>query len=303
MVVNKTSVADSTTPGVDDMLPTRQLVLGMAHRDGSIIGSELYAAANACGLSVDQVRSCARRLIAEGLFTRTGEGKDAIFHATEAGQATLQSSLQRHLLGYHQDAQGRGWDRRWRLVAFAIPEPYRAARDSFRDTLRSLGAAAIHNGLYVSPHAFHSEVNAAADRLDVREYVMTSTTDDLVIGGCDDPRKLATSLWPLAEVARRYEHFTESYAHVPAQLERMQREGQKLSESDFIPGALRIAIRFGECFDVDPLLPPELLPKPWPGKAARQVLARCRKLGMLARGEKSSPALFSVFDDVVALLP
>ena len=47
----------------------------------------------------------------------------------------------------------------------------------------------------------------------------------------------------------------------------------------------------------------ELLPKPWPGREARDLLARCRRLGVLARSEKSGPALFTVFDDAIAHLP
>ena len=58
-----------------------------------------------------------------------------------------------------------------------------------------------------------------------------------------------------------------------------------------------------EVVEADPLLPPELLPRPWPGKDARELLARCRKLGVLAREDKDGPALYRVFDDAIAHLP
>lgn len=300
MVVNSTGVENSTST---EALPTRQIVLGMAHRDGRIIGAELFNVAQAVGLSVDQVRSCVRRLVNEGLFDRQGEGREAVFTATEAGAAALNSTLQRHLLGYHQDTQGRGWDRKWRIVGFAVPESNRAARDVFRDTLRQLGAAAIHPGLYVSPHDFHAEVVAAAKRLEIERLTMTATTDDLELGGTTDPKALASALWPLDLVANNYTEFVRTYRQVPADLEAMLRAGDRIAESEFIPGALRIAISFAACFDADPLLPPEMLPKPWPGREARQILARCRKLGLMIRGDKSGPALFSVFDEVAALMP
>jgi aspartyl-tRNA(Asn)/glutamyl-tRNA(Gln) amidotransferase subunit A len=41
------------------------MVLGLAHRDGSVHGSELYPVAAACGISDETVRSCMRRLIAD----------------------------------------------------------------------------------------------------------------------------------------------------------------------------------------------------------------------------------------------
>ena len=312
VVVTDTTAEDPTTPlstGVvstgteDGSVPTRLLVLGMAHRDGSIHGPELYAVTDAVGLSVDQVRSCLRRLVAEDLFERDGEGRDAVYSATPAGLSVLSSTKQRHLLAYAQDAAGRGWDRKWRLVAFAIPETKRAARDTFRDRLLSLGAAPIQNGLYVSPHRWESEVAAEAERLGITEHIATSTTDDLSVGGETNPRRLAELLWSLDDVAARYNDFIETYRDVPDNLEAMRKRHERLSEKDFLPGALHIAIRFNQSFEHDPLLPPELLAKPWPGREARDVLARCRKLGVLAREDKSGPALFRVFDDVIATLP
>src|SRR5436190_21116822 len=124
-------------------MPTRVLVLGMAHEDGTIVASELMPVAEACGQTPEQVRSCLRRLVQEGLFTREGTGRGASYLATEQGLAALGTSLERHRLAYVQDHAGRGWDRRWRLVAFAVPEARRAARDAFRDRLLLLGGAAV----------------------------------------------------------------------------------------------------------------------------------------------------------------
>ena len=137
-------VADTTVA-----IPTRVLVLGMAHEDGTIVANELYPVAEACGQSADQIRSCLRRLVSEGMFVRRGSGRDAVYSATEAGLASLGSYVERTRLAYGQDAAGRGWDRHWHLVAFAVPEAKRTARDALRDRLLGLGGAAVHGGLYV----------------------------------------------------------------------------------------------------------------------------------------------------------
>lgn len=287
----------------DGGVPTRLMVLGLAHRDGSVHGADLYPVAAECGISDETVRSCMRRLIADGLFERRGEGRDAVFVATDSGRSALEVNQQRHLMAYAQDAAGRGWDRRWRLVAFAIPETARSARDAFRDHLRNLGGASIQPGLYVSPHPWSNDVVEESERLGIADHVTTLTTDDLAVGGETDPRALAALLWPLPEVARRYQDFIETYREVPAALEAMRRRHERLAEREFLPGALHIAIRFNECFEMDPLLPPELLSRPWPGREARDVLARCRRIGVLAREDKGGPALFRVFDDAIAHLP
>ncbi len=312
MVVTDPTDVDSTSPSLiavdnvvieEESVPTRLLVLGMAHRDGSIHAGELYSVIELCGLTPDQVRSQLRRLVAEGLFTRQGEGRDSTYTATAEGIAVLTSTLRRHNLAYAQDAAGRGWDRNWRLVAFAIPEARRSDRDTLRDRLMGLGAASVQNGLYISPHRWEAEVREEVERLGIAEHVTLASTDDLEIGGDHDPRHLAALLWPLDDIAARYREFVETYRDVPDHLEAMSRRGERLAEADFLPGALHIAIRFSQCFDGDPLLPPELLPKPWPGREARDLLARCRRLGVLAREDKSGPAMFRVFDEVILNLP
>ncbi len=292
----ETTVADTTA---DVEIPTRVLVLGMAHHDGTIVAEELYPVAEACGLTGDQVRSCLRRLRAEGLFTRKGDGRDAVFRATPAGLRALEATMERTRLAYAQDSAGRGWDRTWRLVAFAIPEAKRAARDAFRDHLLGLGGAAIQNGLYVSPHPWEADAMAEAARLGVTEHVTVAPTSELEIGGSRDPRAIAERLWPIADVAAAYQAFVEVYEGVPEQLERMRRNHERLAEADFLPGALVIGIKFQECFNRDPLLPPELLPRPWPGRRARELLARSRRLGILVREEHDRPALFAPYDDIV----
>lgn len=285
--------------GSDLEIPTRVLVLGMAHHDGTIQADELYPVAEACGQTADQVRSCLRRLVGEGLFTREGEGRDATFSATELGMRALGAFPERARLAYAQDAAGRGWDRRWRLIAFAIPESRRTARDAFRDHLLELGGAAIQNGLYVSPHRWEKDALDEAGRLGVAEHVTFASTDDLEIAGRRDPRDIAARLWPIDALAERYQKFIDIYEGIPEALDDMRRAKRRLTEAEFLPGALVIGVKFQECFNADPLLPPELLPRPWPGRKARELLARSRRLGILLREEHNKPQLFAPFDDII----
>jgi len=280
-------------------IPTRTLVFGMVGEDGAILASELYPVAEACGLSADQVRSCLRRLVGEGLVVRTGTGREARFELTEEGMAALGAIVERTRLAYGQDAAGREWDRQWRLVAFAVPEQRRDARDAFRDRLRALGGAAVQGGLYVSPHQWHKDVAARAELLGIADVVTMATTDDLAIGGETDPRELARRLWPVDELAARYRHFTENYTAVPEMLTEMRSRHERLPDTAFLPGALVMAVAYLECFNDDPLLPPELLPRPWPGRGARDLLVRSRRLALAARQAPGRPALFRLFDDAV----
>jgi phenylacetic acid degradation operon negative regulatory protein len=301
-VVEETTDRDSTDGS--EAIPTRVLILGMAHRDGTILADELYPVARACGQSAEQVRSALRRLMAEGLFIRaSGSGADARYEASAAGLAALGSTMDRTRLAYAQDLAGRGWDRQWRLVAFAVPETRRRDRDALRDRLLALGGAAIQGGLYVSPHPWLNDVQADAAHLGLADTVAVATTDDLDFGGERDPRELARRLWPVDAMAERYADFVERYRHVPGVLAERRKERRRLADADFLPGALTMAVAFQECSSDDPLLPPELLPRPWPGRTARDLVAASRRLALSIRQSAGRPPLFRLFDEAIDQMP
>lgn len=293
------SEQDAFVPGTTVPIPTRVLVLGMVHDDGSLSPAEIGPVAEACGQTREQVRSCLRRLVAEGLLHRDA-GSPPRYRATEAGRVALGADRTR--TAYGQDLAGRGWDRRWRLVAFAVPEDRRAARDALRDRLVALGGAAVQGGLYVSPHPWHDDVVREAKRLDIADLVTTALTEDLAVGGIRDPRELAARLWPIAELAREYTAFVDHFAAVPAALSAMRRRREKLPDAAFLPGALGMAVEFQRTFQRDPLLPPELLPRPWPGRAARQLLLKSRRLALAVRQSPGRPALFRLYDEALESL-
>jgi phenylacetic acid degradation operon negative regulatory protein len=283
-------------------IPTRVLVFGMARPDGTIDGPELYRVADACGHSDEQVRSCLRRLIAEGLLERSGSGRQSTFHTTPAGDNLRAGSLRRHEMAYRQDRKGQGWDGLWHLVAFAIPENRRAARDRLRDRLLDEGGAPVNNGMYVSAHPWEDTVRDIAASLDVADRLTVASTQDLEIGGVRAARELARTLWPIEEIATSYTRFVRDHEYVVPVLERLRSRNDRIADSDFLPGALRMVIAFQEVFLRDPLLPPELLPRPWPGRQARDLLARSRRLGILLREEHNKPQLFAPFDDLLGSL-
>jgi phenylacetic acid degradation operon negative regulatory protein len=285
-----------------DDLPTRLLVLGLARQDGTITAADAFPVAEACGRSAEQVRSCLRRLVAEGLFAREGLGLAALYRPTDAGLAALAAMSGRARLAHMQDAAGRTWDRRWHLAAFAIPEARRSARDALREELGRLGGAAVHNGLYVSPHPWEKDVAAGAERLGVADHVTLASTDDLAVGGVDEPTTLAAHLWPIRRLATRYRSFVDRWEHVPDDLRSMRRRHERLPDSAFLPGALAMGLAYQQCFEADPLLPPELLPHPWPGTAARDLLVRSRRLALEIRAAHNRPALFRSFDDLIDAL-
>ena len=310
--MSETTVGDSTAPAIataepgretlgDSELTTRMLVLGAARHGGAIVAAEAFAVAETCGRTSEQVRSCLRRLVSEGLFAREGVGQRAVYTPTESGLAALGAFAERTRLAFRQDSAREPWDGRWRLVAFAVPEARRAARDALRDHLCRLGGAPIQGGLYVSPHPWGRLVSDAVDRLRVAAYVTHATTDALTVGRVSDPTALAARLWPVERVAERYRTFVDRWSGVPAALAELRDHHQRLPDRAYLPGSIAMALAYSSCFDADPLLPPEMLPQPWPGREARDLLLRSRRLALELRDEHEGPALFRAFDDPEAL--
>ena len=287
----------------DGDLPTRMLVFGVARHDGSIPAADAFSVAKACDRSAEQVRSCLRRLVGEGLFARDGIGQRAVYHPTDDGLRALASFGARALQAHAQDTERETWDGHWHLVAFAVPESRRAARDALRDHLGMLGGAAVHNGLYVSPHPWEKDVAATAGELGVTEQVTLAVTHDLTVGGESEPAGLAARLWRLDALGARYQAFVDRWSGVIDRLDEMQRDHRELADSAFLPGALAMALAYRACLDTDPLLPAELLPQPWPGRAARELLVDSRRLALRIRAASGLPTLFATFHDLVDSLP
>ena len=276
--------------------------MGMAHEDGTILASELYPVAEACGQTPDQIRSCLRRLVTEGLFSREGAGRDAVYRATEQGMGGLGSYVERTRLAYVQDAAGRGWDRHWHLVAFAVPETKRAARDALRDHLLAVGGAAVQGGLYVSPHPWGKDVRATAERLGIGDAVTLASTDDLDVGGERDPRELARTLWPVDDLARRYERFIKQFKAVLELLEDMRQRRQRLAEENFLPGAFAMAISYMDCFDSDPCCRPSC--SPGRGRAAPPEISPSEPdASPWGLAPRTASRAFHLFDEALEAIP
>lgn len=274
-------------------VPTRMLVEALVRPDMTVDGAELYATGNLLGMSDQQVRLCIKRLAAEGRFVQEGRGRKAILRASATTGHDLGLDVEFVNHAFRQDAGLAPWDGAWHLVAFAVPESARTGRDALRAELTRLGAAAVQGGLYVSANPWEPYVEEHARRLGVGEHLTFLTSRDLRQGGHTEPAVLAARLWPLAEIAGRYHRLAE----VATPRLELLRDHADLPEARRLTIAIELAAEFTRAMEPDPLLPQELLPRPWPGTQARALVAEC--LSLLARGEEDI-RLFRLYRDLVA---
>lgn len=283
-------------------IPTRLLVLGMVDNRGVVQADELFAVARAAGQSDEQVRSCLRRMMSEGLFTRAGRGQRARYAATERGLEELTVSLDRARRAFTQDAHamsGDNWDGKWRLVGFETPEHRRRERDALRSLIISFGGAAVQAGVYVTPHVVEDALADAVAEFHLEDYVFQMTTRRLAVHGDREPRAVANRLWPIDELASRYRGLIQSFRPVVARTTALAEKGVELPDERLMPGTLSMASAFMEVHYEDPLLPPELLPQPWPGTEARALVREARALARTLRAQDDGGMLFSFFEEVM----
>ena len=73
------------------------------------------------------------------------------------------------------------WDRKWRVVAFDIPEKYKGLRDVFRMRLGQLGLYQLQESVYVSPYPCFDEVEFLRELYGVSftvRYIVASRIED-----------------------------------------------------------------------------------------------------------------------------
>ncbi|MFE9255257.1 PaaX family transcriptional regulator C-terminal domain-containing protein [Streptomyces sp. NPDC006879] len=262
---------DRTAESVAPEIATRTLVHGLVREDGSVDAGELYAVAEALAMTDQQVRLCVKRLVSEGRFTQHGRGRKARLQATADATGAIAPDVEYVRHAYRQDQGLAPWDGTWHLFAFAIPESARPARDALRDSLLHLGAAPVHGGLYVSANAIGDLVEAHARELGVLSLLTRLSSQDLRIGEESRPSCLAARLWPLPEIAGRHEALA---ALATARLATLTGPARPTG-IERLTCAIELAAAFTTAMRPDPLLPPELLPQPWPGTRARALAVRC----------------------------
>ncbi|MFR9749472.1 PaaX family transcriptional regulator C-terminal domain-containing protein [Nocardia sp. 004] len=286
---------NDSTETIAGKIPTRVLLESMVRGDGTIDAAELYGVGTALGMSDQQIRLGIRRAVAEGRIIQHGRGRRAELLATDTMRQSLALDAGFVQFAYRQDRGLAPWDGYWHMVAFAIPEAMRRARDGFRARIVGLGGAALQGGLYVSPNAWEPHVIDVASGFDVMRHLSMMTTADLRIGDIDSPVLIARQLWPLDDIARRHQQLL---ATVTRHRDRLLGVPRKLPRIIYLSTALELAAEFTDAMQPDPLLPRELLPGDWAGAPARAAFAECWSR-LRDSADAAVPVLFQGYAEIM----
>jgi phenylacetic acid degradation operon negative regulatory protein len=215
-------------------------------RGGSVWLGTLLAFFEALDIDSGVVRTAMSRLAADGWLTREKVGRNSFYRLAEKGRETFEAAT-KHIY----DPPPSDWSGRFELLLIGNGED----RDASREPLKNAGFGSPLPGVWVA-------------RLGVPVPQEASRAIRLEVSAEDESgRRLLRESWPLDRTADAYLKFMKMFSPLRDWIGRRE----QLTDIDaFIARILlihyyrRVALR-------DPLLPAELLPQDWPGRAAREL--------------------------------
>jgi phenylacetic acid degradation operon negative regulatory protein len=206
------------------------------------------------------VRTAMSRLTADGWFERNKVGRNSFYRLKTKGRQTFETAT-RHIY----DPPPSDWTGRFELLLIGNGED----RDASREALKNAGFGSPLPGVWVAPSGVPVPDEAArAIRLEV------SAEDD-------SGRRLLRESWPLDRTADAYLKFMKTFEPLRAWSGRRV----ALTEADAFTARILLIHYYRRVVLRDPLLPTALLPKDWPGAAARALCGDIYR-ALLAKSEQ-----------------
>ena len=215
-------------------------------RGGSVWLGTLLEFFKAIDIDSPVVRTAMSRLTADGWFERTKVGRNSFYRLVKRERQTFDIAT-RHIYG----APASDWTGRFELLLIGNGED----RDASREALKNAGFGSPLPGVWVAPSGVPvPEEAAGAIRLEV------SAEDD-------SGRRLLSESWPLDRTADAYLKFMKTFGPLRGWI-----AGRKtLSDADAFTARILLIHHYRRVVLRDPLLPTALLPRDWPGRAARKL--------------------------------
>jgi phenylacetic acid degradation operon negative regulatory protein len=215
-------------------------------RGGSVWLGTLLKFFETLDIDSSVVRTAMSRLTADGWFERNKIGRNSFYRLVQRERLTFDVAT-RHIY----DPPPSGWTGRFELLLIGNA----GDRDAAREALKNAGFGSPLPGVWVAPSgAPIPEEAATAIRLEV------SAEDEA-------GRRLLSESWPLDRTADAYLKFMKSFEPLRKAIDR--RGG--LADVDAFTARILLIHHYRRVVLRDPLLPNALLPKEWPGRAARKL--------------------------------
>jgi phenylacetic acid degradation operon negative regulatory protein len=238
-------------------------------RDAPLPSAALVGLLEEFSVTGVSARAALSRLARRGLLLLSKEGRRTYYSLSPRAAAVLTEGV-RHILSFGATETGAGgggpsgkpWWGRWTVAVFSIPEDQRDLRHVLRTRLRWLGLASLYDGVWISPHDRVEPVS-----LVLKELGVANATVFVGEIGPDSPRGGdPLRAWDLDELHRLYDRLVRDYAPL-----RVRCRAGQVAAAEALIARTALMDAWRNFPNLDPELPPELLPPDWPRTRARQT--------------------------------
>ncbi|GAA2201093.1 PaaX family transcriptional regulator [Sinomonas flava] len=256
-------VADDMVSRPGSAVSLLRTVVGLYLREagGWMPTDAFLALLGALGVPVPQARTALSRVKARGLLHAQAHDGVAGLALAPGAEAMLARGDRRI-----HEPRAMAADGEWCLIVFSVPEAMRDARHQLRKQLKWIGCGTVEAGVWICPDFLRGEVEDAVGGLGLSGHVVLFTARGLPAGPVAAGQ--VGQWWDLEGIAALHREFIEGQSDVA---ERSQ-------------GAAESFAAYVGCIDawrvipyLDPGLPPELLPKDWPGPECIALFLRIRE--------------------------
>src|SRR6476661_4318109 len=229
-------------------------------RGGSVWLGTLLECFAQLDIDAKVVRNAMSRLTADGWFERNRIGRNSFYRLVQSGRQTFDIAT-KHIYG----PPASHWTGRFELLLIGNG----GDRDAAREALKNAGFGSPLPGVWVAPSGVPvPEEAAGAIRLEV------SAEDN-------SGRRLLSESWPLDRTADAYLKFMKAFEPMRGWIN----DRKALSDADAFTARILLIHHYRRVVLRDPLLPTALLPRDWPGRAARKLCGQIYR-GVLPLSEQ-----------------
>ena len=236
-------------------------------RGGTVWLGSLIELLAPMGVSQRLVRTSVFRLTREGWLMAEKVGRRSYYGLTGAGRRRFEKAFKRVYSGVQP-----AWDGAWTLVVLN-----QLSADMRRDTRQELewmGFGAFAPTVLAHPGVDRAELNASLQELGALDDAIIFQTDTHESFAARPLRLQVREAWNLDQLADGYRDFLDQFRPLWNQMKKQK----SLPPRECFLARVLLIHEYRKLLLRDPLLPEELLPADWEGRAARQLARNLYRL-------------------------
>ncbi len=232
----------------------------VAHHGGEAWLGSMIELLKLFGLNERVVRTSVFRLAKENWLAAHSVGRKSYYRLTDVGRRRFTAAH-----GRVYKSQARAWDRNWTIVFLGVASLETKLKKTIKRDLEWMGFGQLSNGDYLHPDPDENSIRELFSDLDVEPFIVRGQPYAWIRE--ETLNKVFRQCWDVERLEADYEDFLLTFRPV----------WTALSNSESLSPELCFVVRtllmhgYRKAILRDPMLPEELLPSNWPGKAARTL--------------------------------